>query len=269
MTEIIGVRYKRVGKIFFYNPEGVQYQVGTNVIVDNTRGLEMGEVVISNKMVEDNQIVHPLKQVIRIATPQDFAQAENNRNRAKDLSAVWYQKTAEHGLKMKLVEAEYAFDGLKVLFSFTADGRVDFRDLVKDLASALRARIELKQVGPKDGAKPIGGLGLCGRELCCSTFLYEFPTVPIKVAKEQGMALGKEKTSGACGKLMCCLKYEHEAYDHLSKDTPKVNSIVEASSGETGTVIESNLLTGICKVSRRTAQKTKILLSCSPKKILK
>ena len=212
MTEVIGVRFKRVGKVYYFNPDKLDIPAGANVIVETARGVEMGEVVLANHMVEDGAVVQPLKKVIRVATDKDLATVERHRKKEKETFATCEKAIAEHGLDMKLVDVEYTFDGNKILFYFTADGRVDFRELVKDLASRFKTRIELRQIGVRDEAKMQGGLGVCGKELCCTQFLGEFAPVSIKMAKEQGLSLNPTKISGTCGRLMCCLKYEQEAY---------------------------------------------------------
>ncbi len=221
--------------------------MGQHVIVETARGVEYGEVAFANRVVDDDSIVKPLKKIIRIATPSDVKVIETNAKRAEEAFAICEKKITEHHLDMKLVSVEYTFDLNKVLFYFTADGRVDFRDLVKDLASVFRTRIELRQIGVRDEAKVLGGLGICGRPLCCSSFLDEFQPVSINMAKEQNLSLNPTKISGTCGRLMCCLKYEHEVYAELSKITPRPDSIVETPMG-TGVVIDSSILRGTCAV---------------------
>lgn len=247
MAEVIGVRFKEVGKVYYFDPEGKQLSVGEKVIVETARGVECGTVAAANKTVSDEHIVHPLKKIMRIATPEDLKHIEDNKKKEKKAFAVCMKKIAEHKLDMKLVEVEYTFDNNKILFYFTSDGRVDFRALVKDLASIFRTRIELRQIGVRDEAKMLGGLGVCGRPLCCSSYLGEFQPVSIKMAKEQGLSLSPVKISGTCGRLMCCLKYEQEAYTHLLKKIPKVGAIVGTPNGD-GVVIEANPISKILKV---------------------
>ena len=247
MAEIVGIKFKDVGKVYFFGPNGMTFQKGDKAIVETARGLECGEVATENSDVPDESIVAPLKPVIRHATKEDLATVEQNREKEKKAFQICEEKIARHGLDMKLVDVEYTFDSSKILFYFTADGRVDFRELVKDLAGVFRTRIELRQIGVRDGAKKLGGFGICGRPFCCSTFLGEFQPVSIKMAKEQGMSLNPVKISGTCGRLMCCLKYEQDTYEHLLRHTPKVGAIVETVEGR-GTVIENNLITGMLKV---------------------
>ncbi len=247
MAEIIGVRFKEVGKVYYFDSQQKEYQVGTKVIVETSRGVECGDVALGNKIIPDEEIVSPLKTVIRVANEADLKILQENREKEKEAFNICLEKIANHGLDMKLVDAEYTFDRSKVLFYFTADGRVDFRDLVKDLASIFRTRIELRQIGVRDESKMLGGLGVCGRPFCCSTFLGGFQPVTIKMAKEQGLSLSPVKISGTCGRLMCCLKYEQASYEHLLRHTPKVGAIVDTKEGR-GTVIDNNLLTGMLKI---------------------
>jgi len=247
MAEVIGVRFKEVGKVYYFDPDGQQLKKGDRVIVETVRGIECGEVAMDNREVDDEQIIKPLKKLIRIANEADIAQFHANKQKEKDAFAICQQKIANHNLDMKLVDVEYTFDGGKVLFYFTADGRVDFRELVKDLAGVFKTRIELRQIGVRDESKMLGGLGICGRPFCCSSFLGEFQPVSIKMAKEQGLSLNPTKISGACGRLMCCLKYEQNAYEYLLKITPKPGAIVETNEGA-GTVVDFSLLTGKLKV---------------------
>ncbi len=248
MAEVIGVRFKDVGKVYFFDPDGKQLKKFDKVIVETSRGIECGEVAAENREVEDDKIIHPLKKLIRIATEEDLKTVAQNKEKEKKAFDICLEKIAKHGLDMKLVEAEYTFDNSKILFYFTSDGRVDFRELVKDLASVFRTRIELRQIGVRDESKMVGGLGMCGRPLCCSSFLGDFQPVSIKMAKEQGLSLNPTKISGTCGRLMCCLKYEQDAYEHLLRVTPKVGAIVETDEGR-GVVQEVNLLKGKLKVS--------------------
>ena len=247
MAEIVGIKFKDVGKVYYFGPNGMTFQKGDKAIVETARGLECGEVATENSDVPDESIVAPLKPVIRHATKEDLATVEQNKEKEKNAFQICEEKIAHHGLDMKLVDVEYTFDSSKILFYFTADGRVDFRELVKDLAGIFRTRIELRQIGVRDGAKKLGGFGICGRPFCCNTFLGEFQPVSIKMAKEQGMSLNPVKISGTCGRLMCCLKYEQDTYEHLLRHTPKVGAIVETVEGR-GTVIENNLITGMLKV---------------------
>lgn len=247
-AEVIGVRFKEVGKIYYFDPNGVTFTLGQRVIVETTRGVECGEVAMANRKVTNNQIVKPLKKVIRPASDADLQQLESNRQKEKQAFTVCQKKIAEHRLDMKLVDVEYTFDNNKILFYFTADGRVDFRELVKDLASVFRTRIELRQIGVRDEAKMLGGLGVCGRTFCCSTFLGEFQPVSIKMAKEQSLSLNPTKISGICGRLMCCLKYEQDSYEKLLKMTPRVGSFVSTPEGR-GVVQDANPLTGALKVA--------------------
>lgn len=247
MAEVIGVRFKDVGKVYYFDPNGKQIELGSKVIVETARGVECGEVAMTNREVKDEEIVTPLKQVIRVATDEDLKQVAANKEKQKQAFEQCQAKIEEHKLDMKLVDVEYTFDNNKILFYFTADGRVDFRELVKDLAAIFRTRIELRQIGVRDEAKMLGGLGICGKTFCCSTFLGEFQPVSIKMAKEQGLSLNPTKISGTCGRLMCCLKYEQEAYEDLLRVTPKVGALVNTDDGK-GIVVEVNLLTGMLKV---------------------
>lgn len=253
MTEVIGVRFKEVGKIYYFDPDSTPLKVGDYVIVETARGIECGQVAMANRNIDDKDIVHPLKKMLRKANDEDLTILKENKKKEKHAFEVCEQKIAQHGLNMKLVDVEYTLDNNKILFYFTADGRVDFRSLVKDLASVFRTRIELRQIGVRDEAKMLGGIGVCGRPFCCSSFLGEFQPVSIKMAKEQGLSLSPVKISGTCGRLMCCLKYEQEAYTDLLKKTPKVGAIVNTPDGK-GIVVEQNLLTGMLKVSLDKAQ---------------
>ncbi len=248
MTEVIGVRFKNVGKIYYFDPDSTLLEVGDYVIVETARGVECGQVAMANRQIKDDEIVHPLKKMIRKATEEDLENLRQNKEKEKKAFEICQEKITQHNLDMKLVDVEYTLDNNKILFYFTADGRVDFRALVKDLASVFRTRIELRQIGVRDEAKMLGGLGVCGRPFCCSSFMGEFQPVSIKMAKEQGLSLSPVKISGTCGRLMCCLKYEQEAYLDLLKKTPKVGAIVSTPDGK-GTVVEQNLLTGMLKVS--------------------
>ena len=247
MSEVVGIRFKEVGKIYYFDPIGAKLNKGDNVIVETVRGLECGEVAQGNKEVSDDEIVKPLKPIVRVATQEDLKVVERNKKKEKEAFDICLKKIALHGLDMKLIDVEYTFDSSKVIFYFTSDGRVDFRELVKDLASVFRIRIELRQIGVRDESKMKGGLGMCGRPFCCNSFLGDFQPVSIKMAKGQGLSLNPTKISGTCGRLMCCLKYEQESYEHLLRVTPKVGAIVDTSSGR-GTVVETDLLKGMLKV---------------------
>lgn len=248
MTEIIGVRFKPVGKIYYFAPGELKVSAGEYVIVETARGIEIGLTVVPNREVPEENIVAPLKEVIRIALPEDIAKAENNKKKEKEAFKICEDKINAHKLDMKLVEVEYTFDENKILFYFTSDGRVDFRELVKELASIFRTRIELRQIGVRDEAKMLGGLGVCGRAFCCASFLDDFQPVSIKMAKEQYLSLNPVKISGTCGRLMCCLKYEQEAYEELHASTPKIGAIVETPDGR-GVVTEVSIITGQLKVA--------------------
>ena len=247
MAEVIGVRFKEVGKVYYFDPNGIQMKKGDMAIVETARGVECGEVAMENREIEDKAIVHPLKKMIRKATQGDLKKVEENRKKERHAFEICEKKILDHKLEMKLVDVEYTFDNSKILFYFTADGRVDFRELVKDLASVFRTRIELRQIGVRDEAKMMGGLGICGRPFCCTSFLGEFQPVSIKMAKEQGLSLNPVKISGTCGRLMCCLKYEQEAYSDLLRTTPKNGAVVNTPEGR-GVVVDVNLLTGMLKV---------------------
>ena len=247
MAEVIGVRFKEFGKVYYFDPLKNKLSIGDKVIVETARGLECGEVAMSNKAIGDKELNHPLKPLVRIATKDDLRRVEDNRRKEKSAHKICEEKIAKHKLVMKLVNVEYTFDNSKIIFYFTADGRVDFRALVKDLASVFRTRIELRQIGVRDEAKMLGGLGICGRPFCCSGFMGEFQPVSIKMAKEQGLSLSPTKISGTCGRLMCCLKYEQEAYTDLLRHTPKVGAVVNTPEGK-GIVVENNLIARTLKV---------------------
>lgn len=255
MVEIISVRFKEGGKHYYFNPNGAQFQPGEGVIVETTRGTEFGECVQGNTPIDEMELTAPLRPVLRRATPEDELTREKNKEKEAKALEICQQKILEHGLEMKLVDAEWSFEGNKVLFFFTAEGRVDFRALVKDLASAIHARIELRQIGVRDEAKMLGGLGICGRPFCCSQFLDEFQPVSIKMAKTQNLSLNPTKISGTCGRLMCCLKYEQEAYEDLVKHSPKPESFVETPDGA-GTVSSVNLLRQTVQVRLDSAPET-------------
>ena len=247
MAEIVGIRFKEVGKVYYFDPDGAVFNKGDFAIVETVRGIECGEVAIENKNMDESELVKPLKKIVRAASPEDIKKYEANKKKEIEAAEIARKRIEHHKLEMNLVDVEYTFDGGKILFYFTADGRVDFRELVKDLASIFRTRIELRQIGVRDEAKMIGGLGICGRPFCCSSFLGDFQPVSIKMAKEQGLSLNPGKISGSCGRLMCCLKYEQEAYEYLLKHTPKPGAIIETSEGK-GRVTENSLLTGFLKV---------------------
>ena len=241
MTEIIGVRFKSGGKQYYFDPQGQTVEPGQGVIIETSRGLEYGECAQGNTMVEDEAVVPPLRPLIRLATDRDLETVEKNREKEKKAFAICQEKIAAHGLEMKLVEVEYSFEGNKILFFFTAEGRVDFRALVKDLAGVFHARIELRQIGVRDEAKMLGGLGPCGRPICCGSFLGDFQPVSIKMAKEQNLSLNPTKISGVCGRLMCCLKFEEDHYEATRKKMPKLGKEAETPEG-VGTVTDLNIL---------------------------
>lgn len=246
-VEIIGVRFKEVGKVYYFSPNGAEFKRGDMAVVETTRSVECGEVVFPNRTISESSLISPLKNIIRKADDDDLKRVKDNARKEKDIMRVFIEKIRQHKLDMKPIDVEYTFDGSKILFYFTSDGRVDFRDLVKDLASIYRTRIELRQIGVRDEAKKLGGLGICGRPFCCSSFLGEFQPVSIKMAKEQSLSLNPTKISGTCGRLMCCLKYEQSCYEEFLRTTPKVGAYIESSEGK-GFVIENNLLTGMLKV---------------------
>lgn len=248
MVEVIGVRFKEVGKVYYFSPKGIKIDIGGKVIVETARGVECGDVVMANFEVEDSKIVQPLKEIFRVATEADLKQIEANKAKKAEIMKVFVKKIEEHKLDMKAIDVDCTFDCGKIMFFFTSENRVDFRELVKDLASIYRTRIELRQIGVRDEAKMLGGLGICGRKLCCSSFLGEFQPVSIKMAKEQSLSLNPTKISGTCGRLMCCLKYEQDCYEELLKISPKVGAYVETAEGR-GIVADSNILTGVLKVS--------------------
>lgn len=247
MVNVVGVRFKSAGKIYYFDPGELIIDLNQNVIVETARGIEYGLVVVPNREVEESEIVAPLKKVIRIATEEDAAHALENDIKEKEAFDICLQKINAHKLDMKLIDVEYTFDNNKVLFYFTADGRVDFRELVKDLAAVFKTRIELRQIGVRDESKMMGGMGVCGRVLCCNSFLGEFQPVSIKMAKEQSLSLNPTKISGTCGRLMCCLKYEQEAYEDLLGRVPKVGAIVDTPEGH-GVVVGVNLLREVLKI---------------------
>ena len=246
--EIVGVRFKSAGRIYYFDPCGLQMEQDTAVIVETIRGVEYGIVALSNRDVNVSNLQQPIRKVLRIATPADDAQEESNRRREEEARVTCAEKIKEHGLEMHLVNVELAFDMSKIIFYFTADGRVDFRELVKDLAATFRMRIELRQIGVRDEAKSLNGIGICGRNICCATFLDEFQPVSIKMAKDQGLSLNPTKISGLCGRLMCCLKYEESTYNELNKGMPGVGDLVRTPDGD-GDVLNVNILRQIAKVA--------------------
>lgn len=248
MTKIVGIRFRTAGKIYYFDPLDFELETAMHVIVETARGIEMGTVLIPPKEVEDDKVIQPLKPVIRVATDEDEKNVERNREREKEAFKICKEKIIRHGLEMKLVDAEYTFDNNKLLFYFTADGRIDFRELVKDLAAVFRTRIELRQIGVRDETKMMGGLGICGRELCCKSYLSDFVPVSIKMAKEQNLSLNPTKISGVCGRLMCCLKNEQETYEYLNSRMPNVGDIVVSRDGTRGEVKSLNVLRQYVKV---------------------
>ena len=247
MKTIIGVRFKKTGKIYYFDPNGLEIEKGMDVIVETAMGDEFGETVIANKEIEEEKLTNPLKKVIRIATDKDKKMYQEYKSKEDKAMKKCEEKIKKHGLEMKLIDCEYKFDGSKLIFYFTADGRIDFRELVKDLAAIFKTRIELRQIGVRDEVKRIGGNGMCGRELCCCTFLGNFETVSIKMAKEQNISLNPSKISGNCGRLMCCLKYEQDVYEEKLKKLPKIGAIVKCEEG-TGEVCGIETLKEIVKV---------------------
>ncbi len=247
MVEIIGVRFNSAGKIYYFDPKGTKVDAGTKILVETSRGVEMGHVALANSQVEDSEVVQPLRPIVRVATEADFRQAEENKQKEKEAFVIANEKIQEHKIDMKLVDVEYTFDRSKILFYFTADGRVDFRELVRSLAGIFHTRIELRQIGVRDEARQLGSYGICGRYLCCGSFLDDFRPVSIKMAKEQGLSLNPTKISGACGRLMCCLQYEQNVYDEMLKKLPHKGAVVKTEDG-TGTVVDVATLKGAVKV---------------------
>lgn len=258
MIKVVGIRFRNAGKIYYFDPKDFEMEVGSHAIVETARGIEYGTVLIAPREVADDQVVQPLKPVIRVATEEDTRTVEKNREREKSAYKTCQEKIEKHGLEMKLVQAEYTFDSNKLLFYFTADGRIDFRELVKDLASVFRTRIELRQIGVRDETKMLGGMGICGRELCCCSYLSDFVPVSIKMAKEQNLSLNPTKISGVCGRLMCCLKNEEETYEYLNSRLPGVGDTVVTATGQTGEVQSVNVL----------RQKVKVLIEVDDEKEL-
>ncbi len=248
MLTVIGVRFRTAGKIYYFDPAGRQIKIGDHVIVETARGIEYGYVVLGNREVDETKVIPPLKPVIRMATDEDRAIEAKNKEKEKEAFKICLEKIAKHKLDMKLVEAEYTFDNNKLLFYFTADGRIDFRELVKDLAAVFRTRIELRQIGVRDETKIMGGIGICGRELCCHSYLSEFVPVSIKMAKEQNLSLNPTKISGVCGRLMCCLKNEEETYEYLNSRLPNVGDYVTTDDGLKGEVSSVSVLRQMVKV---------------------
>ena len=248
MTKVIGVRFRTAGKVYFFDPLQLEIKRGDHVIVETARGIEFGTVVAGVHEVEDDKVIQPLKPVMRIAGERDIEQEAANKEKEKEAFKICKEKILKHGLEMKLIDAEYTFDNNKVLFYFTADGRIDFRQLVKDLASVFKTRIELRQIGVRDETKILGGIGICGRTLCCHTYLSEFAPVSIKMAKEQNLSLNQTKISGVCGRLMCCLKNEQETYEELNRNLPGIGDVVTTPQGTTGTVQSVNVLRQMVKI---------------------
>lgn len=259
MIKVVGIRFRNAGKIYYFDPLDIDFSTGDHAIVETARGIEYGTVMIAPREVEDDKVIQPLKPVIRRATPQDDQTVIDNREKEKHAYKVCMEKIAKHELQMKLVQAEYTFDNNKLLFYFTADGRIDFRELVKDLASVFRTRIELRQIGVRDETKMLGGIGICGRELCCCTYLSDFVPVSIKMAKEQNLSLNPTKISGVCGRLMCCLKNEEDTYEYLNSRLPSVGDIVTTGDGYKGEVTNVNVL----------RQKVKVLVEVDDEKELR
>ena len=268
MKEIVGIRFKSVGKIYYFSPGDIKANVGDHAIVETVRGVECGEVVIANRQIDDNSISSPLKPIIRLADANDMKTVEKNKQKEKDAFKICEEKIAFRKLKMNLVDVECTFDNNKLLFYFTAENRVDFRELVKDLAAVFRTRIELRQIGVRDEAKILGGLGICGREFCCKAHMGDFNPVSIKMAKEQGLSLNPTKISGTCGRLMCCLKNEQAAYESLLKITPKVGAIVVTPDGDKGRAEDANLITGKFRVKTEKSE-VPVVLERGDVKLLK
>lgn len=257
MVNVVGIRFKKAGKIYYFDPDNLSIEDGANVIVETARGIEFGTIVVLNREIAEDEIVSPLKKVIRIATAEDKNMYQENKKSEKRAFDICLQKIQYHKLNMKLIDVEFTFDNSKILFYFTADGRVDFRELVKDLASVFKTRIELRQIGVRDECKMTGGLGACGRELCCGNFLGDFQPVSIKMAKEQNLSLNPTKISGVCGRLMCCLKYEQETYEELLKYMPGIEAVVETPTGK-GIVIGTSVLKGRVRVKVEKGDHTEI-----------
>ncbi len=259
MVKVIGVRFRNVGKVYYFDPKSLNARSGDSVIVETARGVEFGTVVLAPREVDESKVISPLKEVIRVATQKDILREETNRRKEKEAYQICLKKIREHNLQMKLIGAEYTFDNNKVLFYFTADGRVDFRELVKDLASVFKTRIELRQIGVRDETKILGGIGICGRPLCCNTYLSDFVPVSIKMAKEQNLSLNPSKISGTCGRLMCCLKNEQETYEYLNRKMPGVGDIVVTADGLKGEVSSTNVLRQLVKVLVETGEDKELM----------
>ena len=268
MTEIVGIRFQNSGKVYYFSPNELTLPMGTEVVVETARGPECGIVSIPNRKVNSETIVSPLKSVLRIMTKEDHRQVEQNKQKEKRAFHFCEQKIEQRGLKMKLVDVNCAFDNSKLLFYFTADSRVDFRELVKDLASVFRMRIELRQIGVRDEAKMFGGLGVCGREFCCRGYLSDFQPVSIKMAKEQGLSLNPTKISGTCGRLMCCLKHEQSTYEELQKITPRIGSVVRTPQGK-GRVEDANLITGKLRIRPEKEDEVPYIIDRSETEVLR
>ena len=253
MIEVVGIRFKKAGKIYYFDPDGQDMAAGCFAIVETARGIEYGSVIKGNMQVPDEDVVLPLKKVIRVATDEDMVTARENKEKEKEAFDICLEKITKHELDMKLIDVEITFDHNKLIFYFTSDGRVDFRDLVKELAAIFRTRIELRQIGVRDEAKMLNGIGICGRPLCCSTFLGDFHPVSIKMAKEQSLSLNPTKISGICGRLMCCLKYEEEVYEELNKKLPNVGDIISTVDG-TGEILSTNVLMQVVKAAVRKSE---------------
>ena len=269
MVEIVGIRFKKNGKIYYFAPGKIKAEAGQKAIVETVRGVECGDVVIPNRMIEDSAVTSELKEVIRIATPEDLEVVKKNIQKQKDAFAICQQKIKKRGLEINLIDVEFTFDNNKILFYFTAETRVDFRELVKDLAAVFRTRIELRQIGVRDEAKILGGLGICGREFCCKGCIGEFQPVSIKMAKEQGLSLNPTKISGTCGRLMCCLKYEQNTYEELLKITPKTGAYVRMPNEVKGYVEEANIITGKLKVRPENDSAVPVIIDRSEVTIIK
>ncbi|NLL70502.1 MAG: stage 0 sporulation family protein [Epulopiscium sp.] len=250
MVTVIGVRFKKAGKIYYFDPDDIEVLEGEAVIVETARGVEYGRVVIEPREVDEELIIQPLKKVIRVATQEDHAQEQENKQKEKEAFSICLEKIKEHGLDMKLIDVEVTFDNNKILFYFTSDGRIDFRELVKDLAAIFRTRIELRQIGVRDETKMLGGMGICGKSLCCSSFLTDFQPVSIKMAKEQNLSLNPTKISGVCGRLMCCLKYEEETYEELNDKLPNIGDLIQTPDGK-GEVLSVHVLRQLVKAAVR------------------